>query len=79
MVSLLVGSSSRKRKNKCCFLSLFQRSTLSMFETKPFMKINSKRGETESGMQLRSIRDQNDPSIASKLEPFMKINPICGK
>ena len=31
-----------------------------------------KRSETESGMQLRSIRDQNDPSIGSKLEPFMK-------
>ena len=31
-----------------------------------------KRSETESGMQPRSIRDQNDPSIGSKLEPFMK-------
>ena len=38
------------------------------------MKLNSKRSETESGTQLRSIRDQNDPSIGSKLEPFMKLN-----
>ena len=28
----------------------------------PFMKLNSKRSKTESGTQLRSIRDQNDPS-----------------
>ena len=38
------------------------------------MKLNSKRSETESGTQPRSIRDQNDPSIGSKLEPFMKLN-----
>ena len=38
------------------------------------MKLNSKRSETESGTQLRSTRDQNDPSISSKLEPFMKLN-----
>ena len=38
------------------------------------MKLNSKRSETESGTQARSIRDQNDPSIGSKLEPFMKLN-----
>ena len=39
----------------------------------PFMKPNSKRSETESGTQPRSIRDQNDP-CGSKLEPFMKLN-----
>ena len=38
------------------------------------MKLNSKRSETQSGTQPRSIRDQNDPSIGSKLEPFMKLN-----
>ena len=38
------------------------------------MKLNSKRSETESGTQPRSIRDQNDPSTGSKLEPFMKLN-----
>ena len=38
------------------------------------MKLNSKRSETESGTQPRGIRDQNDPSIGSKLEPFMKLN-----
>ena len=38
------------------------------------MKLNSKRRETESGTQPRSIRDQNDPSNGSKLEPFMKLN-----
>ena len=37
------------------------------------MKLNSKRSETESGTQ-RGIRDQNDLSIGSKLEPFMKLN-----
>ena len=36
------------------------------------MKLNSKRSETQSGTQPRGIRDQNDPSIGSKLEPFMK-------
>ena len=36
------------------------------------MKLNSKRSETESGTQPRSIRDQN--GIGSKLEPFMKLN-----
>ena len=38
----------------------------------PFMKLNSKRSETESGTQPRSIRDRNDPSIVSKLEPGEK-------
>ena len=38
------------------------------------MKLNSKRSETESGTQPRSIRDENDLSIGSKLEPFMKLN-----
>ena len=38
------------------------------------MKLKSKRSETQSGTQPRSIRDQNDPSIGSKLEPFMKLN-----
>ena len=38
------------------------------------MKLNSKRSETQSGTQPCSIRDQNDPSIGSKLEPFMKLN-----
>ena len=38
------------------------------------MKLNSKRSETESGTQPRSICDQNDPSMGSKLEPFMKLN-----
>ena len=38
------------------------------------MKLNSKRRETESGTQPRGKRDQNDPSIGSKLEPFMKLN-----
>ena len=38
------------------------------------MKLNSKRSETESGTQPRSIRDQNDPSIGSKL-----FKHCCGK
>ena len=48
------------------------------------MKLNSKRSETESGTQPRSIRkqprsirDQNDPSVGSKLEPFMKLNNVA--
>ena len=35
------------------------------------MKLNSKRRETESGTQPRGIRDQNNPSNGSKLEPFL--------
>ena len=44
----------------------------------PFMKLNSKRSETESRTQQCNIRDQNDPSIGSKLAD-MKQNSKRGE
>ena len=42
------------------------------------MKLNSKRSETESRTQQCNIRDQNDPSIGSKLAD-MKQNSKRGE
>ena len=40
------------------------------------MKLNSKRSETESGMQPRSIRDQNDPTLSYVTASNSGYNPV---